>query len=264
MTTETLTSYVRSDFADRAREAEQLLIEVCRENRTELLTSERAYLARELGWDATEITKQLRRVNSILRLQSIAGRPEDREAALQECQTATDLLAKESPKIQQKIAELQAKLNGLERDASTAQRRVEQQGDAVQQLRGHASDEIREGVRQAVKIVEAGIGQDLRDAKSRRHELRCILNIDNVYASPEKHLESLQRLLPKAVSKSVDAGKMIRLAYSAQWVALRTECQTELDELQQRLPKLQAEYDQAIEQVEAPLDYYSNGHQGND
>ena len=258
MTTETISSYVKTDFADRSREAEQLLREVATEGRTELLTSERAYLARELGWDATEITKQLRRVNSILRLQSIAGRPEDREAALQECQTATDLLAKQGPKIEEKIDKLRAELAGLERDATTSAKRVEAQGQAVEQLRSHCPVDIAERVKTARKIVESTIGADLRNAKSRHHELRCILNIDNVYASPEKHLESLQRLLPAGVSKTVDSGKMIRLAYSPQWVTLKAECQVELDELTARLPELQAEYDAAVQQAELPLDYYSD------
>ena len=258
MITETISNYVRSDFADCAREAEQLLIEVATEGRTELLTSERAFLAREMHWDDVAVKKQLRRVNSILRLQAIAGSPSDREAALQECQVATDLLAKESPKIQQKIQELQAKLNGLERDATTAQKRVEAQSEAIQQLRSHAPDDIKERVRQAVKVVEAGIGQDLRDAKARHHELVCILNVGGVYPTQEKHLESLQRLLPKAVSKTVDGWKMIRLSYSSEWPTSKPECQAELAELEQRLPELQAEYDAAVQQAELPLDYYSD------
>ena len=54
---------------------------------------------------------------------------------------------------------------------------------------------------------------------------------------------------------------MIRLSYSPQWPTLKSESQVEFDELTARLPELQAEYDAAIEQVEVPLDFYSNEQQ---
>lgn len=258
MTADTLGNYVRSDFADRSRESEQLLIEIIREGRTELLTSERAFLAREMGWDEAEVKRQMRRVNTIVRLQAIAGRPEDRDAALIECQTSVDLLAKEGPKIEAKIEKLRAELSGLERAASTAQKRVEAQSEAVQQLRNHCPQDIVERVRQAVKVVEAGIGQDLRDAQSRHHELKCILNIDNVYESKETHLGfGLKNLLRAAVTQSVE-GNMIRLSYSPEWPLLRVECEREFSELSGRLPELQAEYDEAIRQAELPLSYYAD------
>ena len=188
MTTDTLSNYIRSDFADRSSESEQLLRELAMEGRTNLLTSERAFLAREMGWDDAEVKRQLRRVNTIMRLQAIAGSPEDREAGLNECQTSVDLLAKQGPKIEEKIQKLQAELSGLERDAGTSQRRVEQQAEAVAQLRQHCPQDIVERVQQAVKVVESGIGQTLRDAKGRHSELTAILNLNNVFDRPEKHI----------------------------------------------------------------------------
>ena len=44
-------------------------------------------------------------------------------------------------------------------------------------------------------------------------------------------------------------------------MTLKANCLAELEELEQRLPELQAEYDAAIEQVEVPLDFYSNEQQ---
>ena len=255
---ETITQFVREDFTDRSREAEQLLFEVCREGRTDLLTSERAFVAREMGWDDGEVRRQLRRVNSVVRLQGIAGRPEDREATLTECQVATDLLAKEGPKMETKIQELTAQLNGLRRDATTAQKRADAQAEAVQQLRQVCPQDIREQVQRSVKAVEAGIGQDLRTAKARHHELKCILNLDNVYESVQKHIEfGLRTLLPAAVTQTVDAGRMIRHAYSTEWPTLKAEHELEFAELSDQLPELQTEFDEAIRQAEQPLDYFS-------
>lgn len=258
MTADTLSNYVRSDFADRSREAELLLTEISREGRTSLLTSERAFLAREMGWDDAEIKRQLRRVNNILRLQAIAGRPEDREAALQECQVSTDLLAKESPKIREKIQELQAKLSGLERDATSAQRRVEQQAEAVQQLRSQCPVDIRERVQQAVNVVEAGIGKDLRDAKARLNELRSILNLDNCHETPQRHLEfCLSRMLPAAVTTAT-VNRMIQRRYSPEWPAIKAQHECEYTERSELLPGIQAEYDSQIQQAELPLDFYAD------
>lgn len=253
-----MTQEVRSDFADRSRDAEGLLMEICREGRTELLTSERAFLAREMSWDELEIKKQLRRVNAIMRLQAIAGRPEDREAALNECQTATDLHAKRAPKIRDQIAKLESELSGLERDASTAQKRVTAQAEAVQQLRQYVPPDVKESVQVAIRGIEAGIGQDLRNAQARHHELRCVLNINSVYESAKQHIEfGLRNLLPAAVSTTVQ-NSMISHGYSPKWPALKAECEREFSELSSRLPELQAEYDEAIRQAELPLEYYAD------
>lgn len=257
MTADTLSNYVRSDFADRSQEAEQLLREVAMEGRTELLTSERAFLAREMGWDESEIKRQLRRVKSIVRLQAIAGRPEDREAALTECQTSVDLFAKQGPKITEKIDKLRAELSALERDANTSQNRVEAQSDAVQQLRKLCPQNIVERVQQAVKLIESGIGQTLRDATSRHRELQGILNLGNIYESPQKHLDALRFLLRAAVTEGVSGGLITR-AYSPEWPALKAGSEIEYADLSGRLPELQAEYDEAIRQAELPLSFYAN------
>lgn len=259
MTTETLSQFVRADFHDRSREADQLLTEVCLEGR-ELLAGERAFLAREMGWDVAEIKKQRRRVSGILRLKAICGRPEDRVAAATEAQIAADLLAKEGPKIEQKIQELQSKMAAMERDERLSAKRVEEQTDAVTQLRRLCPEDVAEAVRAEVKVVEAGVGQDLRDATARAHTLRCAIN-DGVYDSPKKHIEySLLNFAPEAV-ETIVVNSMIQRRYSAAWPTLRAEFQAELAELNERLPELQAEYDSQIQAAEKPLDYHSDRHQ---
>jgi len=249
---------VQQDFADRSHEAELLLFDVCREGRTEFLTSERAYLARELNWDEKKCRQELARVHRVLRLQAIAGSPAGREAALSECMTATDLHAKQGPKITQDIEKLQAKLSGMERDASAAIRRAEQQADACTQLRTMCPVAIVDGVNRERRALEAGVGQDLRDAKSRQHELMCNLNLNNVYESAAKHIEyGLLRSLPGAVRTIVE-GRSQRYELSAEWPSLKAECQREFEALTEKLPELQAVYDDAVRVLELPLDHYSD------
>ena len=249
---------VQQDFADRSHEAELLLFDVCREGRTEFLTSERAYLARELNWDEKKCRQELARVHRVLRLQAIAGSPAGREAALSECMTATDLHAKQGPKITQDIEKLQAKLSGMERDASAAIRRAEQQADACTQLRTMCPVAIVDGVNRERRALEAGVGQDLRDSKSRHHELMCNLDLDNVYESKEKHIEyGLLRSLPAAVAKIV-VNQILRYDYSAEWPSLKAKCAAEYAAITEKLPELQAVYDDAVRQAELPLDFYSD------
>jgi len=197
-------------------------------------------------------------MNSVLRLQAIAGTPADREAALQECMTSNDLHAKQGPKITQDIEKLQAKLSGMERDASAAIRRAEQQADACTQLRTMCPVAIVDGVNRERRALEAGVGQDLRDAKSRQHELMCNLNLNNVYESAAKHIEyGLLRSLPGAVRTIVE-GRSQRYELSAEWPSLKAECQREFEALTEKLPELQAVYDDAVRVLELPLDHYSD------
>lgn len=65
------------------------------------------------------------------------------------------------------------------------------------------------------------------------------------------------RPLPDAVRTIVE-GRSNRYDYSDQWPSLKSAAEREFAELNQRLPELQREYDEALAVVEAPLDYYSD------
>ncbi len=237
-------------------EAEQLLQEIVRAGRTPN-AAEKVFFQR-LGWDQRKTNDNIRRVNSALTQQRIAGTPADREAAILEAETSAGVLAKEGPKIQARIAKDQALLASLERDASLAVKRVEEQVAACQRAREVAPNHIKEKVQQARNVIEAGAGQDLREAKQRHQELICVLNVGNVYADQKTHIENgLRRLLPAAVVQGV-SGRMITLAYSAEWPALKAECEQEFAELNTKLPGIQAEYDQQIAAAELPLNFYSD------
>ena len=247
---------VEQDFADRSHEAELLLFDVCREGRTEFLTSERAYLARELNWDEKKCRQELARVHRVARLQAIAGSPVDREAALQECMTSNDLLAKQGPKITQDIEKLQAKLSGMERDASTAIRRAEQQADACTQLRTMCPQHIQQRVESKVSTIANTLRRDVIDAESRIHELQCCLTPAK-YQNQSLYLEALRRSFREAVNADA-AGRSLTYRLAPAWPAIRGEIEAELFELQSKLPGLQALYDDAIEAAEMPLNYYTS------
>ena len=153
---------------------------------------------------------------------------------------------------------MQSQRDAIERDARLSAKRVEEQRDACKRARELAPRHVKEKVQQARNIIDAGIGQDLRKAKARHHDLVYILNVGNVYENLQCHLEyGLQRLLPAAVVRSV-SGRMATLRYSEQWPGLKAECQAEYDALSEQLPALQAEYDSQITVAELALNYYSD------
>ena len=251
---------VQQTFRFNLEEAEMLLSDRARRNE-KFTAADYVFLSR-VGWDQKKAHDEYRRVTQALNQQAIAGSPADREAALLESQTAAEIHAKESPKLEARISELTAKLNGLERDQRLSQKRVEQQREAVVKCREFVPLYVRQSVDAArTNLLTSGSGKALRDAEARRHELVCVLNHGNVYDSVAKHLEyGLKHLLPEAVN-TVTQGRMLSYRYSDQWPGLKADAESEFDSLNQQLPELQSAYDAELSEIEKPLDYYSNDQQ---
>ena len=255
-------------FADEIQESfhadhvqsEWLLADIVRQGRTPT-PAEYVFFAR-CGWAPPLVNDQFRRMLQVLRIQPIAGSPADREATALEAETSAAILEKEGPKLEQKIAELQAKLSGLERDARLSRKRCEEQRDAVSRLRELLPQHVQSKVDQAKVILNnEGVGVDLREAKTRHHELVCILNVGGVYARQEKHIEYALRMnLPEAVN-TITEGGMNRYVYSASWPGLKAAAELEFAEVAAKLPELQAAYDAELAVIELALDFYSNGRQ---
>lgn len=255
MTTD-LSDDIQSEFVSRFADVEQLLREIASEDRKPF-ASELAYFAREMGWvDPTVVRRELSRMKSVASWQAIAGLPQDRAAAIKEADTSAKILETESPKLEQKISDLQAKLSAFERDARLSAKRVEQQADGVEQLRKLAPKYICDQVNHSRTKVETEIGDGLRTMKGRHQSLRIILNLDGVYDSQQAHLSSLRHLCREATVETV-TGRMISYHFSPEWPAIKAAAQAEFAELTERIPVVQAEYDSAMEQAEAPRSFYA-------
>lgn len=260
MTAETLSNDIQSEFVSRFDDAEQLLREIVAEDRKPY-ASEQAYFAREMGWvDPLEVRRELSRMKSVASWQAIAGLPQDREAAIEEAATSAKILESESPKLEQKIGELQAKLRAIENDARLSAKRVEQRADAVEQLRRLAPKYICDAVNHSIAQVEQSIGDKLREMVIRFQSLKSILNIDSIHKTNRSRLESLRLLCREATIESVTAG-IITYQFSPAWPAIQAEAQSEFAELAEKIPVVQADYDAAIEQAEAPRSFYAIGPQ---
>ena len=195
-------------------------------------------------------------MNSVIRLQAIAGRSADREAASKEAETTAAILEKEQPKLESKIAELTAKLNGLERDSRLSAKRCEEQSEAVQQLRGQVPEHIRTSVQHNVSTIKSTLGREILDSEIRINELQCCLDPSR-YPNENAYLEALHRSFRDAVIVG-SVGKIIKRTLSPAWPTIRSSIDSELSALKEKLEPLRAEYCEAMTAATAPLDYYTN------
>jgi len=218
--------------------------------------AETVFFQQKMGWDDIRVRDQLRRMHSVLRNQAIAGCEADRQAAQDECKTSADVLSKEEPKLTAKIAELQSKLASLERDARLSEKRVEEQSQAVLQLRELVPTHVRDFVNQAVGTIAHTLRREVLDAESRIHELQCCTT-PSKYQNQPLYLEALKRSFREAITDHVE-GRSLTYRLAPAWPGIRIAIEAELAELQSKLPGLQALYDDAVRQAELPLDFYSD------
>lgn len=235
-------------------EADELLRQITVDNRQPAYPE--FVFFQKLGWNEKTVRDQLRRMHNVVRLQAVAGTPDDRLAAQNEADTSAEVLAKESPKLAAKIVELQSKLEGFHRDARLSEKRVADQTAAVQQLKELVPQNVSAQVNAERSVIEHSIGQILRDAEIRVNELECCLTPAK-YPDEKTWLETLQRSFRDAVEDVVSNRIMVR-KLSPAWPSIRVAIENELIELQAKLVDMRAEYLAAIQQAELPLDHYSD------
>ena len=249
------TEDIGEDYRQSLMNAEYLLREICQAGRHPNFADQTFFL-RECGWDEQKVAAQLRRMNSVLRLSAIAGTAGDREASFKESESAAAVLEKEGPKLAAKIADLQAKLTALERDARLADKRVTEQNEAVAKLRELVPEHVRTEVQSTTNLLKRTTGAEINNAETRLNELQCCLDSTR-YRHEQDYLESLQRSFRDAVTFK-EIGQFLKRELTPAWPEIQASVESELAELQTKLESMQAEYSEAIEQAELPLNFYVN------
>jgi len=252
---ESMTADVAFEFSEDIQTADELLREIVNAGRKPNV-AEMTYFRRRLNWDERTINEQYRRMASVVRLQAIAGSPQDREAASAEATRAAEVLESESPKIAEQIAKLQAKLGTLERDARLSAKRCEEQAKAVEQLRSHVPDHIRQEADALAASIYQSLGRPLAALKSRQETITKVLAGD--YSDKRSHMNWAAKLDPAAVVRRED-GRYIVDDWSPSWAAIKQELATELEELPAKIEAAQAAYDTEMIKVDALRNYYTKG-----
>ena len=249
------TQDISEDYRQSLTNADFLLREICQAGRHPSF-ADMTFFQRECGWDEQKVAAQLRRMNSVLRLSAIAGTAGDREASFKESESAAAVLEKEGPKLAAKIADLQAKLTALERDARLSAKRVEEQNDAVAKRHELAPEHVWTEVQSTTNLLKRTTGAEISNAETRVQELQCCLDSTR-YRHEQDYLESLQWSFRGAVVVK-EYGKFLKRELSPQWPEIQAGIETELAELQSKLETMRGEYSEALSAAELPLDYYTN------
>ncbi len=209
---------IAQDYAAGVEEADDLLREIKLADR-EATYDEYVYFRQRLGWEQNEVREQLRRMHSVLRLQAIAGTTEDRNASIAERDKSKKLLDTEGPKLQKQIEELTATLKRLESDATRSAKRVEDQQQAIEDLRKHVPQHVLKRVNTDVGLVSTTIGKELNDAKIRQNEIECCLT-PRRYPSENAYLQMLQHSNRAAVTET-SHNRVIQRTLSPAWPTIR-------------------------------------------
>jgi len=127
-------SELEMEYAHYFAMADEMLKAIVRENRQPSF-AETTFFKGRCGWGEREAQLQVSRMGSVQRYKAIAGTSSERQAATDEQIRAAEILDHEGQKIQTEIQRLQDQFDALERNATRAERVVEQITDAVESLR---------------------------------------------------------------------------------------------------------------------------------
>lgn len=249
---------VLSDIAEdeRARvdESEAILHEIIAQDR-EPNNAELLYFHRDRGWDKKDTRRELFRLRGVIGKQAVAGTSEDRRASIAAAENARQVLDAEGPKLEKKIADAQAKLTALQKDATSFDRRVREQTEAVDHLRGMLPGSLESQYQTAHAQVYQTFGARLRDAQEELERIEIALS-ESRHGSVQDHVRFVRAHYPEAVTQYQD-GRFLRLRFSDRWGAMQAELRDRQAELPATIERLQAEYDHEIGRLDELRDYYT-------
>jgi len=258
MTINCLADEIAESHEHDAEEFEQILRDLVTQGR-KLEVSHYAFAQSRLGLDQKKANDEYRRMTRVVNLLNICGTPEQQQSKREAAKVAAEVALKEVPKHRAKAEEHTAKADAYERDQRLAEKAVEHTDEALSKLPEVAPGYLRKRVSQAESLFNShGLGKELRDAVSRQHELKVLLNFGNILESQDRHLDALRRLCRDAVSQQAD-GRMLRFSYSPAWPGIKADAEREFAELTTRIPALQEAYDAELAKIRRPLvDYFMN------
>ena len=222
-----------------------------------LTFDESMYFQREWLLSEYEVERLLRRYASVRSNQQVAGTAADREALAKAATDAAQRVETEAPAIREQIEQLQKKLNALEREASSASRRVDESQTAVKQLRSLCPTPIQRLRDSRMK----NLSPLMREINSMRVDCRHLENLLQLDTSDPRALEDLHshNISRDCVNRSVDQHRQIGYhLIPDEYKKWREDSEAELAEMLPEISRLQSEYDAAEAEVDTLLCYWVN------
>ena len=223
----------------------------------ELTFDEVMFFQREWLLSEYETERLLRRYHTVRSHQQIAGTADDREALAKAATDAAQRVETEGPKIREQIETLQRKLNSLEREASSASRRVDESQTAVKQLRSLCPTPVQRLRDSRMRNLQP-LMREIQSLRVDADELRVLLSLDT---NDPKALETLHthQISRDCVRRSVDQHRRIGYALIPDvYQKWREDSLAELAEMTPEIARLEAEYDAAAAEVDRLLGYWVN------
>jgi hypothetical protein len=246
----TISEVVMDQVIDDNQTAIEILCDAVKENR-ELRFEEIHFMRAKLGWDGTTISSERLNTHHALRNVSIAGKIEDRNEQRNEATKAAELNALEGPKLDKQIEALQAKRSQFERDARVAAQRVEEQNNAVAELRKLAPKYRVQEFNEKRSIIGSGIGAKCLAMEGEVRHLEQLVHLDINSPGAMEHIAIYHgnciTIDPLYRTRRVDGGA---------WMVRVQELQRKLATLKPEAEKLRQQYDSELKELESLLDYW--------
>ena len=241
---------IGDELDENGQLAENILQAIANENRKPKY-EEMQWLKLRCGWDERAVNTQISRVMRVVRNLRIAGSVDDRAAMKTEAAKAVAVLESEGAKIAAQIETLQSKLNGLERAARLAEKRLLEMDEAIVQLRLEVPKFVRDEYAERSAFVGSHVGSECLALEG---ELRFLEQMIAIDTGSQEAIEQLRFHFPACLVRSELSQKVS--IDNSKWFAQRDELQTQLADLKPKAAALRIEYDQALGEVAALLNFY--------
>jgi hypothetical protein len=210
-----------------------------------LAADEKFQLSSLVSWSGDESERQLRKVESRIKFQRIAGSEEDRQAASQAVSDCESILDKRGAQIQAEVERLQAEFGKLQADRDRAAKRLQEMLDAKQASRLQLPSDLKKLVERKRGEIKVALFPTVAAIETALNECRAMLAVDGrdtnrIFILPAKFWAN-DPISRKPILKP-------------EFFAYQHECMLRIPELEQQLEVAQAELDAALQSFDSSLD----------
>jgi uncharacterized small protein (DUF1192 family) len=210
-----------------------------------LAADEKFQLSSLVAWSGDEADRQLRKVESRIKFQRIAGSDEDRQAASQAVSDCESILEKRGAQIQAEVERLQAEFAKLQAERDRAAKRLEEMLNARQASRLQMPSDLKKLVERKRGEVKVALFPKVAEVETELNRCRAMVDFKS------KNSNDIQ-LLPKEFWTHHPIDR--RAVLKPEFAIYQAECESKIPQLEADLATAQAELDAALQSFDSSLD----------
>jgi hypothetical protein len=235
---------ILSGIGSNYRQALSILKQAAEAGR-KLAADEKFQLSSLVSWSGDESDRQLRKVESRVKLQRIAGSDEDRQAASQAVADCESILDKRGAQIQAEVERLQAEFAKLQADRDRAAKRLQEMLEAKQASRLQLPSDLKKLVERKRGEIKVALYPKVAEVETELNQCRAMVDFKS------KNSNDIQ-LLPKEFWTHHPIDR--RAVLKPEFHAYQHECMLRIPQLEADLATAQAELDAALRAFDSSLD----------